>query len=307
MIPSVLSPHLYLAFLLGFGWVTLVAEATARWGPERGGFLGGLPSTTPLAFFLIGWNQSPEAAAQATTIFPLIFGFTGSFLLFYALLAKKGFGLAMAVSLSIWFGLSALTIVSGFDNFIFSLAGCISVSVTTYYLFTKNLKLENRMPNQEKNTILQRLLRATISGGIISLAVLMSQLGGPIVGGVFSAFPAVFASTLYVVNESQGMDVSRTMALPLMVTGTLTIVPYSITVRYLYPDLGIWLGTLAAYFVALSIAYLLYRQAYSWEVKETRSVTKIPMKKAQFHTNDGTDSPRSTTNRLIRAISAEIT
>jgi hypothetical protein len=85
----------------------------------------------------------------------------------------------------------------------------------------------------------------------------MSQFGGPVLGGIFSAFPAVFTSTLYIVNKNRGIEFSRSITKPLMISATLTVIPYSIAVRYIYPYMGIWIGTLVSYalitpFVVLS-------------------------------------------------------
>jgi uncharacterized membrane protein (GlpM family) len=125
--------HLFLAFVVGSVWVTLVTVVAERSGSALGGLMGGLPSTSAFAFFFIGLNQSPEIAAQATTVFPLSFGFTCSFLFFYALFAKKGFAFGLLSSLVIWFGLSALTVVSGLQDFTLS-----AIFSSTSYLLNKS-------------------------------------------------------------------------------------------------------------------------------------------------------------------------
>ena len=95
-------------------------------------------------------------------------------------------------------------------------------------------------------------------------AVLASDFGGPIFGAGFSAFPAVFTSTFYTVSRSQGTEFSRGMSTSLMLSAILTVVPYSIIVRYLYPAIGIWYGTLAAYTGAIAIAVVYYRYGRPW-------------------------------------------
>ena len=51
------------------------------------------------------------------------------------------------------------------------------------------------------------------------------------------------------------MEFSRAITKPLMVTGMITIVVYSLGVRYFYLGLGLLLGTLAAYAMAMVSAY----------------------------------------------------
>jgi hypothetical protein len=105
---------------------------------------------------------------------------------------------------------------------------------------------------------LQILGRAFFSGMIIAFAVFMSKVGGPIFGGIFSAFPAVFISILIISYKSRGMDFSRAMTKPLMTTGMLAVVVYGAAVRYLYPSFGLITGTLGAYVLSLGGAYISY-------------------------------------------------
>lgn len=72
MAEGVFLVQLALSFIVGSFWVLLTT------------FLAGLPSTAAVSFFFIGLTQSTEIAAQATTVFPLSYEFTGLFLvLFY--------------------------------------------------------------------------------------------------------------------------------------------------------------------------------------------------------------------------------
>jgi uncharacterized membrane protein (GlpM family) len=251
--------HLVLAFTVGSVWVTLVTLIAEKAGSVVGGIVGGLPSTSVYSFFFIGFNQSPTTAAQATAVFPLAFSFTCIFLLSYAFFAWKGFGASLFISLTIWFALSSLAVISGIKNFALSLAVSIPIFLVIYYFFSKKLKFENLPGGPIRHTSLQIVGRAIFAGSIVSLAVLLSQIGGPIFGGIFAAFPATFTSTLYIVNKSRGADFSRAITKPLIVSGTLTIIPYTAAVRYLYPSIGIWLGTIASYAVVAPLAIISYR------------------------------------------------
>jgi hypothetical protein len=91
--------------------------------------------------------------------------------------------------------------------------------------------------------------------------VLLSQIGGPILGGIAAAFPAVFTSTLIILNSSRGLEFSRAMTKPLAFSGILTIIPFCVAVRYLYPAIGIWFGTLFCYLLVVPLMVLSYRLA----------------------------------------------
>ena len=236
--------------------MTVIAESV---GSTAGGVLGGFPSTSALSFLFIGVNQSANAAVQVTVIFPLAFSFTCAFLLFYAFFAKRGFRIGLSFSLLIWFAISALIAISNVKNFVFSLVIGVLVLAVTFYVFAERISLKVYPSEKRHYTGVQHLGRGLLAGAIVLLAVAASQIGGPVLGGIFSSFPAVFTSTLYVVNKSSGIDFSRSMTKPLAVSSILTVIPYCIAVRYLYPSLGVWVGTIISYAIIVPLGYLAYR------------------------------------------------
>jgi hypothetical protein len=217
---------LALSFLVGSIWVTLTSIVAERFGSKIGGLIGGLPSTAIVSFFFIGLTQSPQIASQATNAFPLAYSITGLFLVFYALLSRKGFLVSFIGSLLTWFSLSTLIILFDVDNFFISLFVYALVFSISYYIIEKRLKIPSVERVKMKYSTLQVLGRAVFSGLMITFAVFMSKIGGPIFGGIFSAFPAVFISILIISYKSGGMNFSRAMTKPLMTTGMLTVVVY---------------------------------------------------------------------------------
>lgn len=258
MIDDSLLIRYILAFAVGSLWVTLITIIAERRDSAVGGILGGLPSTSAFAFLFIGLNQSSSAAVQATTVFPLVFSFTSAFLLFYAFFARKGFTVGFTISLLIWFLVSVIIVVSGLKDFAFCLGSGVLVSAAVYYIFAKRLNLEKLTGEKRPYTPMQILGRAIGAGSLVFLAVLLSQIGGPIIGGIASAFPAIFSSTLIILYKSEGTEFSRAMTKPLVISGILTVIPYGVAVRYLYPSIGIWLGTLSSYAIIAPLAVLSY-------------------------------------------------
>jgi len=250
--------HLILAFAVGSLWVTVITIVAEKKGSVLGGILGGLPSTSAFSFFFIGINQSSDAAVQATTVFPLVFGVTSAYLFFFAFFAQKGFGRGISVSLLIWFAISGLIVLSGLRDFALSLVGGAVISVLTYYSFTKKLKLKNLTGEERLYKIREIVLRGVGAGFLVLISVFLSQIGGPILGGIAAAFPAVFTSTLIILNKSKGTEFSRAVTKPLVMSGILTIIPFSVAVRYLYPSFGVWLGTLVSYALVVPLAILSY-------------------------------------------------
>jgi hypothetical protein len=145
------------------------------------------------------------------------------------------------------------------DNLAFSLAALLLVSSFSNYV------LENKvhLPPQPRLSIHleppQLAGRAIFSGLVTALAVALTRLGGPILGGIFAVFPAVYVSTLVITYQSHGINFSRAITKTLLPSGVLTVLIYALATRYLFLIWGIALGTLGAYSVSILSAYLLYR------------------------------------------------
>ncbi len=249
--------HLFLAFAVGSLWVTIVTIVAEKKGNILGGILGGLPSTSAFSFFFIGIYQSANNAVEATTVFPLAFGITSAYLFFYAFFARKSFARGIILSLSIWFAGSGLIVVSGLGNFVFCLIAGTAISVLTYYFFNK-LKLQNLKGEKKVYKVHEIIFRGVGAGSLVLLSVLLSQIGGPVLGGIAAAFPAVFTSTLIILNKSRGKEFSRAMTKPLVFCGILTIIPFCVAARFFYPIFGVWFGTLFSYLIVIPLALLSY-------------------------------------------------
>jgi hypothetical protein len=259
MIPGSFLLYLLLSFMIGSLWITFVTVVAERYGSSRGGLVGGLPSTTVFGLFFIGLNQSAATAVRATTVLPLAFSFTCSFLLFYAVIAKRGFFLGLSVSLLLWFLLAAVLIASNLQDFTVALVGSVLICLGACLLLIKRMKLTDFPGERLRYSPFQLLSRAAFSGIVVMSAVLLSQTSGAVLGGIFTAFPAIFSSTVYVTNKSKGLEFSRSITKPLMMVSSLTVIPYTVAVRYSYPTLGIGVGTAFSFLVIVPVAYLYYR------------------------------------------------
>ena len=248
--------HLILAFVVGGAWVSSATLIAERYGSALGGLVGGLPAISIISFLFIGLNQSPETASQATVVFPLALSFTMSFLLVYATFSKRGFPVAFVSALVAWIGLSATTALLNLRNLFFSVGVFLSVTSFYFYILKVRVKLPNVGGAQLVHSLPKAAFRAVVGGSIIALAVLLSQLGGPEIGGIASSFPAIFSLTLFFSYRTRGMELSRALTKPLLVSASLTAFPYSLLVGYLYPLLGVGIGTTVALLCAVPLVAL---------------------------------------------------
>ena len=93
---------------------------------------------------------------------------------------------------------------------------------------------------------------------MIAFAVFMGKIGGPVYGGIFATFPAMFLSTLVITYRAGGAEFSRAVAKSLFVSGIINVVLYAIAVRYLYVWFGLAYGTAGALVFCGVTGYLTY-------------------------------------------------
>jgi hypothetical protein len=253
--------RLVLTFFAMGVWVSVIVIATEKHGGKLGGFLVGIPSTSALSFFFTGLYVSPSAATSATNVFPVFMSLAGIMLLCFGFAARRGFAFGLLVSISVWFILSFLVVYAELNDFELSLVLSLAVTLIVYYGFRWRLKPCSTTKMKPKHTRRLFLLRFVFTGGVVALAVLMGQLGVPIISGMLAAFPVLTISSLLAIQldeESGGTLQARGMTMSMMVSIMLICIPYSVAVHYLYPSLGIIYGTVISFAVAIAIGIPYY-------------------------------------------------
>lgn len=253
--------NLITAFIVGGLWVTIASYTAERFGSRIGGFVSGLPSTAVVSYFFIGVTQTPQAASDATTVFPLSFVITGLFLLIYAILAKKVFLSAFIIALTIWIILSILVIIFFKYDFVFSIVVYLIIFSISTYIFVKRLKIQSQSSVKNHYTYFEIVVRFLLSGVVITSAVLAAKYGGPTLGGIFSGFPAVMISTLVISYRSNGIKFSKSLTKPMFITSMTVITVYVVSIRYLYviKELGLVYATILSFLISMAVSYIIFR------------------------------------------------
>ncbi len=241
---------LVLSYFVGGLWVTLATVVADKLGPKVGGLISGLPSTVALGLFFLAWTQNPGTAVRATTVIPLVAGINSTFLATYVFLARRGIGRAILASLGLWFVLTYALVKTRFDDFALSLLGFGLLFLLSFYLMERVFQIVSIKAKSVRHTPLLILARAFIGGLAVALAVYLGKIGGPLWGGIFSAFPAMFISTMLVTYFSQGALFSAGIMKSSMLSA-VSVVVYAAVVRLTYIPLGLWMGT----FVSISLSY----------------------------------------------------
>jgi hypothetical protein len=250
--------HVLASFAAGGAWIAVVTLAADRLGSAWGGFLSGLPSTVLVAFLFIGLVQGPEAVVRATDVFPLAYAATGLFLVVFAVFSKRRFWPGLAVALAVWFSLSALILALKPADFMLASAVYAAVFLAGWAALTKGVRLPAVGNTPFRYSPGQIAGRSLFGGSMIALAVLASKAGGPLYGGIFAGFPAVFVSTLVIVNRSRGLSFARAMSTPMLVTGMITIGVFATAARFFVPAGGPVRGIALAFLAALASALVPY-------------------------------------------------
>lgn len=249
---------LVLSFIVGSLWVTLSTLSSERFGSKVGGLIGAFPSTVVIALLFIGFTQSPQVAAQATTVMPLAQGLNGLFVLAFMILAKRGMWIALMGALFLWFLQSSLLFVLNIQYFWISILGWLVLLICCYWILERWMKIRSQGRIEVAYSNSQMIWRALFGGSVIALAVFMGKLGGPTLGGIFGSFPAMFLSNLVITYKSGGAEFSRSVGKSLLISGVINVPLYEIEVRLLYPVIGLAYGTVIALLFTLGTTYLTF-------------------------------------------------
>lgn len=244
--------------MVGAVWITSATIIAERFGSKIGGVITGIPSTIVIALFFIAWTQTPFVASESTGIIPVVMGLDALFTAMYIMLSHYKLYLSIGISLLVWFVLSLSLVLVKFNDFFLSLLGFGILMILSYFIGEKLVKVKSQGKRAMKFTFQQILFRALLSGTIIAFAVLMTKIGGPIVGGVFATFPAVMLSTMIITYIAHGREFSVAVMKVLMVSGGISVVVYASAVRFLYPSFGIIYGTFFSFLISLVSSYLMY-------------------------------------------------
>jgi len=249
---------LILSFIVGGLWIMLVSVLIEKLGTKIGGIIGGLPSIAWVSLFFIGLTQGTKAASMATTRVPLMVGVSSLFLILLMKLIEKKYLYAMTLGLFFWSSVALVITLLNFNSFEISVVVWILLISICYYLVTRKFTIKSRGKIHITYSFKQILGRAFFAGSLVAFAVLLSRIGGPVFGGIFASFPALYISTFSIAYHTHGIDFTRSLAKSLVVSGMTTTAIYVIVVHYLYLVFDLYSATVIAYFISIVSAFFVY-------------------------------------------------
>ncbi len=240
-------------------FMVMALSVLAEWvSPRFAGILSGYPLGAAISLFFIGYEISPEFAAESAV-------YTA-----FGLVAIQGFAFGY-YHFSRWFAQSrvlinmALSVIGGvacFGIVIFALQK-ISVNRTTAFvtaiislLIFNHLfrRIENiKIVDRTKLRLATLLIRAFCAAAIIIFITAAAKLVGPRWSGLLSAFPITLLPFLVIIHVTYSPAHAWTI-IKNVPRGLGALLVYSLLLSLVYSSWGLLWGTLAAY--ALATVYL---------------------------------------------------
>lgn len=266
--------QLLISFIVGGLFIalqTLIGERTK--GMWRSIVLT-IPSTSAMGLLFIGLTKTAGDVVSAAVVVPAATVPAYVFVVVFALLSN--FGIAMSYILSLFGWLLSAYVLLLFppqtflaSTFIYSLPILIPL-----YLFIRRLPQEaslKQFPMNFKHIV----LRSLFGGFVVALVVVLAKTLGNVWGGLFSAFPASYTSTLLIYYHLQGSKVIPAVVRSLFFPGIFAFYIYAWVVMVTFPVFGIWLGTLFAY-----CATMLFYAAYYVMLKRAGQIQNLDADKS---------------------------
>lgn len=243
-----------LSFVLAGVWISGATLLGEKLGSKRAGLITNLPSNILLSLIFMALTLGPDYAAATTKGVPVGMTIDTLFTFIFILVAKKGLGKAISISLIVW-AITAYVFIKLIPPL--GMAGAIGLYVLVTalcFILAEGVLHIRSVPHKETTfSWKQILLRALFAGTVVAGAVTIAQFAPPYMTGILATFPAVLSSTLVIFTLSQGADFARATG-KILILSSSNIIIYAWIAGLTFPSLGPWIGTILSF--ATSVAYV---------------------------------------------------
>lgn len=245
--------------------LSLLAEFLS---PKISGIFSGIPTGTAIILFFYALELGPDFAAESS-----VFNLAGMislhvFILIYYLVSRSLNGKSIILS-SIAAMLGYFFAIALIKQFSFNIFSAALFSIASLILFSY---LFRKIPDakilaRKKLSFSVLLSRALIASSIILLITFIAKIIGSKWAGLFSAFPTTVFPLMLIVHLAYDKTCVHTI-IKNVPKGQWSTLIYVVTVFLAYPSIGVYLGTLMAYFiVAIFLAVLFYSDNFRNKLK----------------------------------------
>ena len=246
------------------GVIAVIASVIVeKFGGRKGGAIATIPSTVIPA--TLGFYEVDQGVGflKAMAVIPVGMLVSAGFLALWRILPKRLHAFTSTsrlivtsiVSVAAWLLFAA--IVAEIQRRVDPSPGgaivwgvCAILTTLMLGLFLLREKVDAPR-GKRKVSPLQLFLRGLASSIAICIALMIAKSGMPVIGGLVSAFPAIFLTTMVGTWISQGDEVPVGAVAP-MVMGATSVGLFALMTIWLFPLLGPILGLIAAWILAVS-------------------------------------------------------
>jgi len=246
-----------LSLIVGTIWVAISATIAERVSGRIGGLIIGLPSTVVIGLLFIGITQDLDSTITASTV--ILFG-TGTYCFYflaYLLSSPKGFLHGVFVSLLIWLCSAIFAALATPKSFVVAVLWWFILVTLSLWFVNKKIRINHKLISKSISGS-PIILKALVTGTVISLIVLVSKIAGPRWGGALATFPALTLSTILVTAKSGGIEFTRLIIKNVLISTTTTIGIFAILSYFLLPVFGVVVGITISYLLLAIICVPLY-------------------------------------------------
>jgi hypothetical protein len=238
-----------LPFILSAAVVILITIIAEKFGTKTGGILGMIPSTIVIGYIFIALNKGPIFASNAITVVPAAVGINIVFSFILVVLLARSIYYAFAASFVFWAIFSFILWYINLENIYISVSIFLISLIITFYVLEKVIKINSIGKKDVHYTTKKIIFRGVLAGLIISIAVLLSNIG-EVISGIASVFPVIVLSAAVISYYEHGPDFAAGIVKS-MIIGSTSAIAYSFAVHFLYPIYGISVGSIFSLIISL--------------------------------------------------------
>ena len=235
-------------FIAGF-WIASATLFAERLGTKIGGLITNLPSNILISLLFVVIVNDISFVINAVPAIPIGMTIDTIFLFIFVIILQYGLVLSTVISLIIWFMLALLATFLNYDNLFFNVIFYIIITLITFIVVEKVIKIPSVKKSKKKYTTIQMLIRALFAGSVVSSVIILSKFFNPYIVGIFSTFPAVLLSTMIILGINQNKEFAQATGKVLLLSSS-NIIIYGLAVYFTYPKLGFTYGTIVSFILA---------------------------------------------------------
>lgn len=249
---------LCVSFFIGAIWITLITIFSEKFGSKIGGIIASIPATIVVSLFFISITQTKSFAVNSINMIPIMLGINIIMVLVYIYFARISFNLGLFISIAFWFLASFIIYINKINDFYLSILIYFCILIISYFILKYFFEIKSIRSKILIYTNKEIFFRAFFGGGIVFFAVIMSKIGGPLIGGIFAPFPALTISLMVITHKNHGIKFTESLLKNFILTGTINVLIYVISLKILYNYFNVYLSTIFAVIISFIFTYLFY-------------------------------------------------